>query len=158
MKVVESKKRELRVLLDEKKKLWGEIDALWTVFKAAEKEWKEYKTKLETARRQQREKENEARKAEEEKRRAELEALEALKIPYEEEMALCDYLANLLERTYLNTTENAPKVEEKVVDSNELVLEGLQSFKRDDDDFMVMGGGKKKNKNGKKGGKKKRSI
>jgi len=148
MNVVSAKRKEVSNLLNEKKKYKTEIDALWTVFKEQDKEFKNYQNALRAVKREQQKKEEEARKAEEEARKAEIEAEEAKKIPYEEEMALCQVLSNYLEKNYLNTGDAQTAKEQ--APEGEATLDGLTSFKRDDSDFMVFGGGKKKGKNGKK--------
>ena len=76
---------------------------------------------------------------------------ELKKTPYEEEMALCEYLANYLTTTYLdNKTEAAaPEVEagKKVTDDP---FAGMVAVKKVDENFMKMGGKKQKKVKAKK--------
>eukprot|EP00563_Minutocellus_polymorphus_P001527 CAMPEP_0181038904 /NCGR_PEP_ID=MMETSP1070-20121207/10178_1 /TAXON_ID=265543 /ORGANISM="Minutocellus polymorphus, Strain NH13" /LENGTH=589 /DNA_ID=CAMNT_0023116707 /DNA_START=52 /DNA_END=1821 /DNA_ORIENTATION=- len=96
---------------------------------------------------------------------------EAKKIPYEEEMALCDYLADYLTRTYLVDAAEEKKKREAEAAEKKRAAEGVvavrdednpfANFKPakkggDDEVFLQMGKGKSKrnrNKSGKAGGK-----
>lgn len=68
--------------------------------------------------------EEEKRKREEDKAvyLAKIEEEEAKKIPYEEEQGLCEFLANYLERTYLNKTDEKSDVN-GTVNKNDVVIE-----------------------------------
>jgi len=92
----------------------------------------------------------EKRKEDDKKWAAEKEAEEAAKTPYEDEMALCDFLAEFLEREFLGistekVTRGGISAEEKAkitftTDDGKV----LKAMKKKDEEFMVMGGGKKK--------------
>lgn len=74
---------------------------------------------------------------------------ELKKIPYEEEQALCDYLADYLERTYLNTGSGSSKVaakKEDVVAVKDDPFAGMaaMSKKNDGEEYFGKGKGKKK--------------
>ena len=79
---------------------------------------------------------------------------ELKKIPYEEEMALCDYLADYLSRTYLTDAEAEKKKKEeaaaakKAADVIAVKDDPFANFKpvskKTDDVFLQMGAGKKK--------------
>ena len=93
----------------------------------------------------------EEKKAREEERKAFLkkqEEEELKKIPYEEEQALCDYLADYLERTYLNDGSNTSKVSAKkddVVAVKDDPFAGMVAMKKnDDEEYFGKGKGKKK--------------
>jgi len=107
----------------------------------------------EKARKQEaRQKEIEARKLEEEEKRKALEAEELAKIPYEEEMQLCDYLTSYLKKF---ATENVKEEDsEQTVNSVDSPLPveegGMRVLRRDLDDFTEITSVKKRGK--KKGG------
>lgn len=99
------------------------------------------------------------KKAREEEKAAYLkkkEEEELKKIPYEEEQALCDYLAEYLERTYLNGTSSETKVsakKEEVVAVKDDPFAGMVAkVKKDDDEeaYFSKGKGKKKRQRAKK--------
>lgn len=74
---------------------------------------------------------------------------ELKKIPYEEEQALCDYLADYLERTYLNGGSGSSKVtakKEDVVAVKDDPFAGMaaMSKKTDGEEYFGKGKGKKK--------------
>lgn len=78
---------------------------------------------------------------------AKLEEEEAKKIPYEEEQALCDYLADYLERTYLSgkSEENGDGKKQDVVAVKEDPFAGFQPVsKKVEDDYFSKGKSKKK--------------
>jgi uncharacterized coiled-coil DUF342 family protein len=88
-------------------------------------------------------------------RQAEIEAEEAKKIPYEEEQALCEFLADYLERTYLgvdskgintDTVVTAKKDEPVAVSENP--FEGLQAIQQKEmaETAVFFGKGKQKKK------------
>jgi len=103
--------------------------------------WREYKKELHNHYQLK-------RKVEEAKWQAQKEAEEAAKIPYEDEMALCDFLVGFLEREFLGKTESkkaAAKEDDKfnktlTTDDGKV----LKAMNKKEEDFMVMGGGKKK--------------
>ena len=86
---------------------------------------------------------------------------ELQKTPYEEEMALCDFLVDYLVKSYPEEFGSENKMEEEVKKEDAAVVKddpfaGFKAMKKDEDDFFVgkgnKGGAKKKSK-GKKGGK-----
>jgi uncharacterized coiled-coil DUF342 family protein len=96
----------------------------------------------------------EAEKKKSDEERAEklklLEAEEAKKIPYEEEQALCEYLAQYLERTFI-TGASAPAEKVGAVKKDDVVAVKEDPFagkmavkKTDDEEFFSKGKGKKK--------------
>lgn len=148
--VPELKKRQtdLRAAINEN---YTKIKALKAEFKAKNDEYflqlQEEKKRLKEAR----QKEEEARKAEEEARLKRLEEEELARVPYEEEMQLCDYLVNYLENNFVDKAD-AP------VEKKEASLEiggGLSLLKREDEEFLPSSTaakkkGKKKGTNAKK--------
>lgn len=116
-------------------------------FREANNKWYDYQRAVRAQRRMQ---------IEEEKRKREEERLawlkkkeeeEAKRIPYEEEMSLCDYLAEYLTKTYL-TDKNQKDSSAKQDDSPTLKdnpFAGMKPMKKKDDDeiYLKMGSGKK---------------
>tara|TARA_B100000482_G_scaffold152468_1_gene114393 strand:- start:410 stop:1225 length:816 start_codon:yes stop_codon:yes gene_type:complete len=101
--------------------------------------------------------EDEARRAELEKRRKEAEAEELKRVPYEEEMELCSYLANYLEITYCKDVQNPKSEADKPTAAGEfegLVLSGKNAAKGHEEDYLSLNKatGKKKGRGKKKGG------
>ncbi|GMI13171.1 hypothetical protein TrLO_g9202 [Triparma laevis f. longispina] len=125
-----------------------DIRKLRDEFKLANNEWYNYKKLAQARKKAEYEIEKKRREAAwlKEKEEAELK-----KTPYEEEMALCEYLANYLTTTYLdNKTEAAaPEVEagKKVTDDP---FAGMVAVKKVDENFMKMGGKKQKKVKAKK--------
>lgn len=107
---------------------------------------------------------NEARKTEDEARRAELEKRlkeseeeELKRVPYEEEMDLCAYLANYLQTTYCKNVSEADTKTEDSATTGEfegLVLSGKNAGKDHEDDYLSLNRstGKKKGRGKKRGG------
>lgn len=139
--------KEKDALRAEKKIKQDEIQALWDEFKAAnqkwkdnQNEWKAYKLARDKAFDAERQRRREEYKA---AREAEL----AAKTPYEEEMALCDYLVNYLTTSFLGKEQEV--VESKEVKTSYDGFEGavLSKKKSDDDVYLKLGGkGKKHHK------------
>mmetsp|Transcript_39646 Transcript_39646/g.64296 ORF Transcript_39646/g.64296 Transcript_39646/m.64296 type:complete len:514 (+) Transcript_39646:418-1959(+) len=126
-------------------------------------EWKAYKEFLDKVKKQRelerKEYEEQVRKEREEYERR-MEEEEAKKKPWEEEIALCDFLVNYLK----GLTNNNNKVKKEAVVSAPVVAQrksadnfaGMQAVGKksnEEEDFLVMGGGKAK-KNNKKNKKK----
>ena len=121
-------------------------DALRDAFRIKNNAWYNYSRAI----RAQKKIEYEAEKAKREEEKAaylaQKEAEELKKPPYEEEQALCEFLADFLERTYLK------KEESKQDDGNKDVVEvkddpfaGFKAVKKDDDEeYFGKGKGKKK--------------
>ena len=140
-----------------------QVKGKWDEFKAAKKEWEAFIDEEKKVR----EAERKAQKEEWERKREEE---EAKKIPYEEEMALCDYLSNYLKTTFLVEKETvaaaaaAAAVAAAAGPAAAFEHDGmtLQAFRREDDEEeRWVGGGKKKKEKkpagGEGGGKKKNS-
>jgi len=130
--------KEKDALRAEKKIKQDEIQALWDEFKAAnqkwkdnQNEWKAYKLARDKAFDAERQRRREEYKA---ARDAEL----AAKTPYEEEMALCDYLVNYLTTSFLGKEKEV--VESKEVKTSYDGFEGaVLSKKKDDDNYLKLG-------------------
>lgn len=130
---------------------YNSIKALRAEFKKKEDAWNTFQNELAQKRKEARQKELEARAAEEEERRKELEAQELARIPYEDEMNLCD---NLM--VYLRGLLPDKEAREVAADSNAAsgtgsAFAGMKLLSRDDQDYAVLGGSKK-GKGKKKGG------
>ena len=148
---------------------YQEIVAMRAAHRTANDEFFTYKREANKQRAEQRKIEQVEWEAERAKQRAEEAAELATQKPWEEEIALCDFLGSCLKR--LDPSAGAAggvggeskeeKKEEKA--STGRKIEGfanVQAYKKKDtvaEDFAMMGGGKKKGKKGKKGTKKKKS-
>lgn len=129
-------------------------------FRVANNEWYNYTRAVRLQRKMQYEEEKKKREEEEEARRAAKEAEEAKKIPYEEEMGLCDYLVKYLQDTYLSsdnlkkevtTAKDESATVKKVVDDPFANFKPITSKKNEDDDmYLKMGKGKSVRKKNKK--------
>jgi uncharacterized coiled-coil DUF342 family protein len=126
------------------------IRALRADFREKNNQWFEYSKVLRAQRAEQRAKEAEERRKAWEEKQAEIEAEEAKKVPWEEEMALCNYLITDYLSKLMGGDGAAPKVEEAATPE----LDGLQPMRREQETFMVLPGAKKK----KFGKKKKRAT
>jgi uncharacterized coiled-coil DUF342 family protein len=96
------------------------------------------------------EKEKKARAELEEARRKELEEEELKRVPYEEEMLLCDYLVTYLESHFLPKDDAAVNGDAPTSAAAVASLDGMKVLKRDEAEFGAMGSSKKRGK--KKGG------
>ena len=127
-----------------------EKDALRDGFREKNNAWYNYQRAVKAQKKIQYEEEKKKRDEEKAAHLAKLEEEEAKKIPYEEEQALCDYLADYLERTYVKGgDEDGPKVavkKEDVIAVKEDPFAGLKpmSKKNDDEEYFGKGKGKKK--------------
>jgi len=136
-----------------------QIKAMRNDFRKAENDFRNYLREVRKKRAEERKAEDEARDAERAERKKQWEAEEAKKVPYEEEMALCDYLVNYLETTFLNAPEDGAGAAEKkeaetVTEFEGFALSGKAARRKFDetDDFCNLGLGKKKGRGKKKGG------
>jgi uncharacterized coiled-coil DUF342 family protein len=135
-------KKEISVVLKEK-------DTLRDEYREMNNGWWNSQRAVKAQRQMQYEEEKKAR---EEERAAFLKAKEEeelKKIPYEEEMGLCDYLAEYLERTYLGgSSESKISVKkDAVVPVKDDPFAGMMAStkkKNDDEDYFSKGKGKKK--------------
>ncbi|VEU33605.1 unnamed protein product [Pseudo-nitzschia multistriata] len=136
-------KKEISVVLKEK-------DALRDEYRENNNAWWNAQRAVKAQRQIQYEEEKKAREAEKAAYLKKKEEEEMKKIPYEEEMGLCDYLADYLSRTYLN----APPAENKIsVKKEEVIAVKDDPFagmvarcKKNDDEenYFSKGKGKKK--------------
>lgn len=137
---------------DEFKKKIGdklkEKDALRDAFREKNNTWYQYSRAIKAQKKIQYEKEKAERDAERAAYLAKLEEEEAKKIPYEAEQALCDYLADYLERTYI-TKKGASDGDKKsdVVAVKDDPFAGMKPIgKKDDEEEIFFGKGKGKKK------------
>mmetsp|Transcript_2969 Transcript_2969/g.4497 ORF Transcript_2969/g.4497 Transcript_2969/m.4497 type:complete len:496 (+) Transcript_2969:73-1560(+) len=131
---------------------YQQIKALRAEFKAKEDAYYAHLAEERARKKEARQKEIEARKAQEEERRKALEAAELARIPYEEEINLCDYLVTYLE-TFVDTSKSTGSADTAANSSQAAAVEGfagMKVLKRDQEDFAVLGNSKKRGK--KKGG------
>jgi len=145
---------------DQKKSLIAERDALRKTieekyqkkkvikesYKEKNNDWYDYKRAIAKQRQMQQEAENKKREEEHQAYLKKKEEEEMKKIPYEEEMSLCDYLADYLTKTYLDDSKEK-KMEEKktdVIPVKDDPFAGFKPIKKNEEDiFLQMGKGKK---------------
>lgn len=133
-------KNEISVVLKAK-------DALRDEYREKNNAWWNSQRAVKAQRQMQYEEEKKAREAEREAYLKKKEEEELKKIPYEEEMGLCDYLADYLERTYLggaSESKVAVKKEEVVAVKDDPFAGMVASVKKTDEDYFGKGKGKKK--------------
>jgi uncharacterized coiled-coil DUF342 family protein len=151
------KKSVLDALFKERDKLKKDItavlkekDAMRDEFREKTNAWWNYQRAVKAQKKMQF---DEERKQRDEERQAHLkkqEEEEAKKIPYEEEQALCDYLADYLERTYITgeTGSSSTKVvakKEEIVAVKENPFAGMKAVVKDtEEEYFGKGKGKKK--------------
>lgn len=154
----ESKKRDnIQELFKKRDEFKGKIgeklkekDALRDAFREKNNAWYNYQRAVRAQKKIAYEEEKKKREEEHAAYLAKLEEEEAKKIPYEEEQALCDYLADYLERTYLgkaetNETEGLKKDEPVPVKDDPFAgLKAVGKKKDEDEDYFSKGGKKKK--------------
>jgi chromosome segregation ATPase len=122
-------------------------DAFRDEFREKSNVWYNYQRAIRAQRKMEYEEEKKKRDEERAAYLAKLEEEEAKKVPYEEEQALCDYLADYLERTYLgNKSDEADDSKtEDVVTVQDDPFAGLKPVnKKYDDEYFGKGKGKKK--------------
>lgn len=114
-------------------------------FREANDKWYDYQRALKAQKKLKYEEEKKKREEEWVAKQAAIAAEEAKKIPYEEEMILCDYLANYLSKTYLGgEKENNQKKKDDVVAVKDDPFAGFSPLKKCDDEvFLKMGKDKK---------------
>lgn len=136
-------------------------DASRQVFREKSNAFYNYQRAVRAQKKMQYEEEKKRREEEYEAWRKKKEEEEAKKIPYEEEQALCDYLADYLTRTYLTDAEEAKKLAEeealkkKMADVIAVKDDPFANFKpvtkKNEEEYFGKGKGKKKrNRAGKK--------
>ena len=124
----------------------------WDEFKQQKKDWEAWMDEERKVR-------DAERKARNEEYQRKLEEEELKKVPYEEEMALCDYLVDYLKTTFLSEEGQAGGASDSKSSgaSGSFELDGkvLQAYKRDDDEEeWAAAHSKKKGAGGKKKAKK----
>lgn len=144
----------------ETNKIKTEIRALRDQFRTDNNAWYLSTRAQKLQRKQQYEEEKARREAEYAAKAAEREAEEAKKIPYEEEMGLCDYLVKYLENTYVNPSSGKKGKEEKSSSSNKetkkIVDDPFANFKpmkkndEEEENYFKKSGGKTKRNRAKK--------
>merc|ERR1712100_984850 len=113
------------------------IKALRAEFRTLENEFRAHQREVRRVR-------NEARKAELEKRQQEAEAEELKRVPYEEEMELCEYLSNYLETTYGKHANHDSQINSDEADISlagefeGLVLSGKNAGRDHEDDYLSL--------------------
>lgn len=125
-----------------------EKDTLRDEFRVKTDNWYNHQRAIKAQRKIQYDEEKKKREEEQAAHAAKAAEEEAKKIPYEEEQALCDYLADYLERTYIKGEESGPKViakKEEIVAVKEDPFAGFKPVKKDEDvEYFGKGKGKKK--------------
>jgi uncharacterized coiled-coil DUF342 family protein len=126
-----------------------EKDAIRDAFREENNAWFNYQRAVRAQKNLQYQEEKKKRDEEQAAYLSKVAEEEAKKIPYEEEQALCDYLADYLERTYLTgKTEESKETGKKqdIVAVKEDPFAGLTSVskKGEDDEYFGKGKGKKK--------------
>ena len=144
--------RELDACSEQIDGCYSRIRALRADFREKNNQWYEYSKVLRAQREERRAKEAEERRKAWEEKQAEIEAEEAKKVPWEEEMALCDFLVEYL--TVHLSGEKAEAEKKATVRDGASEFEGMQVKGKigvDEENFMVLPGAKqKKNKKKKK--------
>jgi uncharacterized coiled-coil DUF342 family protein len=134
---------ELKVKMSEKIK---EKDAIRDAFRESNNAWYSYQRAIKAQKKMQFEEEKKKRDEERAAYLAKLEEEEMKKIPYEEEQALCDFLADYLERTYLKKDDDEEKAEKKddVVEVQDDPFAKFKPVVKSEEDYFGKGKGKKK--------------
>lgn len=136
---------ELRQKFSDKLK---EKDALRADFREKNNAWYNFQRALRAQKKMQYEEEKKKREEEHQAYLKKIEEEEAKKIPYEEEQALCDYLADYLTNTYLSDKsgqQGDEKKKDEVVAVKEDPFAGFKPVtKKSEDEYFGKGKGKKK--------------
>mmetsp|Transcript_1049 Transcript_1049/g.1873 ORF Transcript_1049/g.1873 Transcript_1049/m.1873 type:complete len:536 (+) Transcript_1049:297-1904(+) len=143
LSALKAQKEEIRKEIGEK---MDERNKCREDFREASDKWYDYQRALKAQKKLKYEEEKKKREEEKAAFFAAKEAEEAKKVPYEEEMNLCDYLANYLSKTYLSD-KSEDKEDTKQGDTvtvKDDPFAGFKPLKKDDDAvFLKMGDGKK---------------
>jgi uncharacterized coiled-coil DUF342 family protein len=137
---------------DEFKKQMGQLlkqkDAIRDEFRTQNNAWFNYQRAIRAQKQVQYEDEKKQRAEEKKVYLALQEEEEAKKIPYEAEQALCDFLADYLERTYLGKSDEKDAGEKKadVVAVKDDPFAGMKASSKKDEDSQYFGKGKQKKK------------
>mmetsp|Transcript_41288 Transcript_41288/g.98869 ORF Transcript_41288/g.98869 Transcript_41288/m.98869 type:complete len:526 (-) Transcript_41288:269-1846(-) len=125
-------------------------DAMRDEFREKNNTWWNYQRAVKAQKKIQYEEEKKKRDEEREAFLKAKEEEELKKIPYEEEQALCDYLADYLERTYISPDSGASSkvtaVKEEVVAVKEDPFAGMMSLSKKSEEEVFFGKGKSKKK------------
>lgn len=131
-------KKKMSAIIDSKDKVRDE-------YREANNKWFNYQRAVKAKKKIEWEAEKAAREAEHQEYLKKLEEEEAKKIPYEEEQELCEFLADFLERTYLEKSEKeASKEESDVVAVKDDPFAGMTPMKKNTEDFTAVTKSKKK--------------
>jgi len=125
----------------------GERNTSRDTFREVNDKWYDAQRAIKKQKQMKYDEEKKQREEEWAAKKAALEAEEAKKIPYEEEMNLCDYLVKNLSKTYLGADDKADNSakKEEVIAVKDDPFAGFAPVKKDDDAiFLKMGPGKKK--------------
>lgn len=136
---------------DIKKKMDETVEqrnAVRAAFREMNNRWFNYQRALRAQKKMEYEKEKARREAERAEYEAKLAAEEAKKIPYEAEQALCEYLANFLELTYLgkDSEEKSDKKEDVVAVKDDPFAGFKPVGKKGEEEEQYFGKGKSKKK------------
>lgn len=145
-KVLLNKRDELRKQIDEK---FQEKNKVREAFREKNNEFYNYKRAIQAQKKIAYEEEKKKREEEHQAYLKKKEEEEMKKIPYEEEMALCDYLADYLTKTYLEDpkAKKAEKKDTAVIPVKDDPFAGFKPMKKNDDEiFLKMGKGKQPRK------------
>lgn len=152
-------RQQSKALMDERDELREQIsfqikekNLLRQEFREKNNSWYDYKRAIAAQKKMKYEEEKKKREEERQEWLRKKEEEEMKKIPYEEEMALCDYLVEYLTKTYLQDGKEEKEKSQadfvKVVDDP---FAGMVPKKRNEDEvFLQMGKGKKLRKKTKK--------
>lgn len=125
-----------------------EKDAIRDDFRAKNNAWFNFQRGIRAQKQLQYEEEKKSRDEEKAAYEAKKEEEEAKKIPYEAEQALCDFLADYLERTYLSKPEDADADKDEKKDVIAVKDDPFAGFKahtkKEGEEFFGKGKGKKK--------------
>lgn len=152
----EKKRGEIKELFEERDVISGKIsdkmkerDVKRTEYREANDKWFNFQRALRAQKKLKYEEEKKRREEEKAAYLAELEAEELKKIPYEAEQVLCDYLANFLEREYMNDGKTEQSGEGKtndVVPVAENPFAGVKARNKKEEDAEEFFGKDKKKK------------
>lgn len=127
-----------------------EKDQLWTSFREANDKYYDYQRALKAQRKIKYEEEKMKREEEKQAFLKKKEEEEAKKTPYEEEMSLCDYLADYLTRTYLSDAKKSnddSNGKKDVVEVKDDPFAGFKPISRKSEDVFLQMGKQKKTRN-----------
>lgn len=149
--IIPSLRNKMTELREQTNVKYQQMKTLRAEFKVQEDAYYAYLAEEKARKKEAYLKEKEARAAQEEARRKELEEEELKRVPYEEEMLLCDYLVTYLESNFLPKDDAATNGTTSSANGGAVAsLDGMKVLKRDEAEFGAMGNSKKRGK--KKGG------